>query len=244
MNAFGKSHEGMLRENNEDTVFVSNEPLGPLPNAYIVSDGMGGHSSGEIASQKSVAFFCEYARSHSAEPEDLLDYMVAAARYANTQVFELSLTDPALNGMGATFTACTAAGGKLIIAHIGDSRIYHIVNGTIRQITTDHSYVSELIRSGQITASQARTHPQKNVLTKALGVEASVEVDGALYDTGGQGLALLCSDGLSNMLTEDQILRIVRGKNSMSEKTDLLVAEANRRGGLDNISVILLDMTR
>jgi protein phosphatase len=244
MEALQKSHVGRIRSNNEDTVFLSTRALGSMPNVLIVSDGMGGHNAGELASQKAVAFFQEYAALNTAGEEDLLDYLVSAVRYANRKVYELSLTQRAWLGMGATFTACTAVGGKLIIAHIGDSRLYYIADNAITQVTADHSYVNELVRTGQISPKEAARHPQKNMLTRALGVETDVEVDGQLFDTAGKGLVLLCSDGLTNMLADIEILRIVSKKTDLNTKAEHLIDAANARGGLDNISVILADMSR
>ena len=244
MNAYGITDTGRVRSQNEDTIFVSPDPLGTLPNALIVSDGMGGHRAGEVASQKAVKFFCDYVRSKTCTSDELLDFLVSAVGYANYKVFEMSMRDPSLYGMGATFSACVVSGSKLLIAHIGDSRVYLSAGGQFSQLTIDHSYVNELVRAGQISEKAARNHPRKNELTRVLGVEPRAKIDGIVYDADDGGILLLCSDGLTNMLTDDEISLIIEGTDSLEIKTRCLVTAANDRGGLDNISAVLADLRR
>ena len=233
-----------MRSHNEDTVFFSSDPLGSLPNALIVSDGMGGHRAGEVASQKAVKFFCEYIRSKTCNADELLDFLVSAVGYANDKVYEMSMREHSLYGMGTTFSACVVSGAKLYIAHIGDSRVYLASDGQMNQLTIDHSYVNELVRAGRITEDDARNHPRKNELTRVLGVEPGAKIDGIVYDAENSEFLLLCTDGLTNMLTDDEIMTEIERAGSLEAKTRGLISAANDNGGLDNISVILADLRR
>ena len=244
MNAYGLTDRGMERFQNEDSIFFSSEPVGSLPNTFIVSDGMGGHRAGEVASQKAIKNFCAFVRDKICAPDDLLDFLISAVSYANEKVYEMSLHDPSLYGMGATFSACVVSGARIYIAHIGDSRVYLISGGRISQITNDHSYVNEMVRAGQLTADEARKHPRKNELTRALGVEPVCDIDGLVYESDGGDYLLLSTDGLTNMLTDDEILSIIEGTGTLETKTRCLITAANNKGGLDNISAVLADLRR
>ena len=244
MNIFGLTDTGRIRSQNQDSIFFSSVPIGTLPNVLLVSDGMGGHRAGEVASQKAIKFFCDFIRSKTCIPGELLDFLVSAASYANEKVYEMSLLDHSLYGMGATFSACVVSGRRLYIAHIGDSRVYVTAGGFISQLTNDHSFVNELVKAGQLTEAAARNHPRKNELTRVLGVEAFGNIDGIVYDADNGGFLLVCSDGLTNMLTDDEILRIIEGTGSLEMKTRCLISAANNSGGLDNISAILADLRR
>jgi len=246
LKAYGLTDTGRARSKriNEDTIFFSSDPIGTLPNALIVSDGMGGHRAGEVASRKAVEFFCEYARSKTCGPDELLDFLVSAVGYANEKVYEMSMGDLSLYGMGATFSACAVSGSKLYIAHIGDSRAYLVSGGRINQLTNDHSYVNELVRAGRLSGKDARNHPRKNELTRVLGVEPGAKIDGIVYDADNGGFLLLCTDGLTNMLTDEEILSIVEGTGSLESKIRCLINAANDNGGLDNISAVGADLRR
>ncbi|MDR1542518.1 MAG: Stp1/IreP family PP2C-type Ser/Thr phosphatase [Clostridiales bacterium] len=244
MNAFGVTDIGVTRLHNEDSIFVCVKPIGCLPNLFIVSDGMGGHNAGEVASSKAIEFFCEYVSQGGRTQGKVLEVIVEGVRYANKKVYDLSRQDYTLRGMGATFTACVTTGGKLNIAHIGDSRVYFAANGRLSQLTEDHSYVNELVKMGEITEEEAQHHPQKNILTRALGVEDDEAVDGLAYDANEDGVALLCSDGLTNMLSNIQILQILSEPGSLEDRGRKLIQMANNYGGLDNISAILVDVKR
>ena len=244
MNAFGLTVTGKARSQNQDSIFYSNNPIGSLPNALLVSDGMGGHRAGEVASNEAVKFFCEFIRTKKSAPGELLDFLVSAVSYANEKVYEMSMHNHSLYGMGATFSACVVLGKKLYIAHIGDSRVYLASAGRICQLTNDHSFVSELVRAGQLTEAAARNHPRKNELTRVLGVEPFSNIDGIVYDADNGDFLLVCSDGLTNMLTDDEILQIIEGAGSLEMKTRMLISAANNNGGLDNISAILADIRR
>ena len=244
MNAYGLTDIGKVRTQNQDSIFFSVEPVGMLPNVLIVSDGMGGHKAGEVASQKSIEFFRSFVQAKSYVPDELLDFLVSAVNYANEKVYEMSLQDSSLYGMGATFSACVVYGTKIYIAHIGDSRVYFADHGRITQLTNDHSFVNELVRAGQITEAAARNHPRKNELLRVLGVEAHGKIDGIVYEADNDGFLLLCTDGLTNMLTDDEILSIIQGTDSLKMKTRCLISAANKNGGHDNISAVLADLRR
>lgn len=234
---------GKVRSQNQDAVFASTEPVGALPNLFIVADGMGGHNAGEIASNRSLFFFREYLEQHTMHnaEDGFLDLMVSAAAYANEKIYEQSTNDPSLSGMGTTFTACVFT-PKCEIVHIGDSRAYLIHSGNITQLTNDHSYVNEMIRAGQLTQSEAREHPNRHVLTRVLGVDPYMTADGYVYEAVTGSTVLLCSDGLTNMLSNEALCAIVSSGASISDRAQALVDEANRHGGNDNISVVLIDV--
>jgi protein phosphatase len=237
---------GKVRHNNEDSIFVSNEPVGALPNLYIVSDGMGGHNAGEVASQKGIAFFRDYIE-HMASMDgdvDIMEELARGASYANEKVFEISMTDHAFSGMGATFSLCVLDRGKLYAAHIGDSRIYLIKkDGGIERLSTDHTYVNEMVKAGEITENEARSHPQRHLITRALGTEETLKIDRIVKDVSSGDFALICSDGLSNMVQDDMISGIICESSGLNEKCERLLGLANENGGEDNISVVLIEVS-
>lgn len=241
MKLVGRTHIGKKRSQNEDTLFISNGPIGSLPNLCIIADGMGGHNGGEVASSKSVDFFCEYIRERDCSDGDLLDYMAAALAYANHMVHMLSMTDASLYGMGTTFTACMAKDDRLYVVHLGDSRLYSLSDCRLKLQTSDHTYVNQMIKAGQITPEQARRHPKRNILIRVLGVDAEAPADGLVLDTLDFQMILICSDGLTDMLTDEDIAAILNENTEPEQKADALVESANEQGGLDNISVILID---
>ena len=240
MNAHGISVTGKVRANNEDALFHSDTAFFCLPNIYIVADGMGGHKSGEVASAKAIEFFFERCK-YGALNGEILDFLVESVTYANKRVYEMSCLDESLYGMGTTFTACSYSADKLYIAHIGDSRIYSVAAGRIKQLTTDHTYVGEMIRAGQLTEEEARHHRARNMLMRALGSERVCVIDGyvASFDTAK---ILLCSDGLNGMITDDEILKAFEINTDNAVIADALVGKALDAGGLDNITVIVFDI--
>jgi protein phosphatase len=218
---------GRVREKNDDSVLVD-------PPLYVVADGMGGHRGGDVASQLAL----ETIEGLAAEGRGSLAEQV---RRANRAVWDRSVEDERLSGMGTTLTAARIEGASALIAHVGDSRAYLLRDGVMRQLTADHTLVARMVQSGEISADEADVHPHKNVLTRALGTDEDVEVDEdtvALLD--GDRL-LLCSDGLTGMVTEDQIQAILENSDVPQQAADRLVKAANRAGGIDNISVVVLD---
>ncbi|MCL2355933.1 MAG: Stp1/IreP family PP2C-type Ser/Thr phosphatase [Defluviitaleaceae bacterium] len=248
MYAAGLSDVGAVREQNEDAFFVRNEPIGPFPNLFVVADGMGGHKAGEVASNLAVEKFCAFIKDFPASeflrPGDYLDLLIGAAQYAGEEIIKKADEDESMLGMGTTLTACVIADKKAFIAHIGDSRVYFVYNLGVTQITTDHTFVEELLQTGRVTEDEIKTHPRRHVLTRVLGVSDNMLVDGIVRDLGDAKAVLLCSDGLTNMLDNDAIVRIVNGLGYVEHRTKYLIDEANKRGGLDNISAIVVDVNR
>jgi len=238
MQVTGLTDIGKTRSVNQDSLFFTADPIGTLPNLFIVADGMGGHNGGEIASQKAVDAFCSYVRKTRKPASNPLDTMITAAQKANKKVYDASLVDPSLFGMGTTLTACIIFEGKCAIVHIGDSRAYLITPNHVSQLTIDHSYVNEMVKAGQLTPAEAREHPKRNVLTRVLGVDLTMVVDGYVRELEEDSYILLCSDGLTNMLTDSEIRDIVLGEHG--DKAQALIDAANENGGMDNISVILI----
>ncbi len=219
---------GRQRRGNEDSMFAR----APL---FVVADGMGGARGGEVASRLAVETF-EQGLPDSGSPEERL---AGRVREANTRIYELSHGEPALDGMGTTLTAALLDDAHLSIAHVGDSRAYLFRDGELKRLTQDHSLVGELVRRGKLTEEQAEEHPQRSIITRALGPEASVEVDTWTYPVRESDVLLLCSDGLTSMITEEQITQILTSATSLGDAADRLIAEANQAGGRDNITVVL-----
>jgi len=246
MYAAGFTDTGNARSINQDAIFVANEPVGPLPNLFIVADGMGGHNAGEVASSQAVEAVVDYIRKFKVaelvQPDNYLDLLVTAAQEANSKVCKLAEDNSAMEGMGTTLTACTITGEKVIIIHVGDSRVYAISPSGITQITNDHTHIEEMLQAGQITAKEAATHPSRHVITRALGVPGDFKMDGLIYPLGDIAAILLCSDGLSNMLNNGKIKEIVDIESFVEHRAKLLIKEANAHGGHDNISAILIDI--
>ena len=237
MNSYCLTDIGIKRSMNQDFVYASEQPVGNLPNLFIVADGMGGHNAGDYASRLAVETMIDHIEnSRETKPVRLL---AEALSEANRTVYARSLTDRSLEGMGTTLVACSAVEDCLYIANIGDSRLYLIDSG-IDQITRDHSLVEEMIRARQITREEARVHPDKNVITRAIGMKDEIKAD--LFDVGLKAgdICLLCSDGLSNMVTDEEIFELIQEAPSLEEAAGRLVEKANRNGGSDNISVVLV----
>ena len=239
---------GLVRKINQDTVFCSLEPVGLLPNLFIVADGMGGHKAGDLASTEAVRCFIKCIKERSREAEDIVDLMRLALEEANRYVYYLSKESEDYQVMGTTFVAATFCGNSLYCINVGDSRLYKLNRAgehpmSLKKVTVDHSIVEMMIKEGMITEEEARVHPQKNMITRAIGIEETVEIDDFRLDVDSLVRVLLCSDGLSGMLTDLDILNIVSGKKDVEETAERLVEKANENGGRDNISVIVIDFT-
>lgn len=230
---------GMRRSSNQDFIYASEQPVGNLPNLMIVADGMGGHNAGDLASRYTVESIIEYLEK--AGEKRPIALLAEAIHYANDRVIEKAATDRALEGMGTTVVAAVVRDGCLYVANVGDSRLY-LIDQQISQITRDHSLVEEMIRMGEIQRKDARTHPDKNVITRAIGVKAPVRIDFFDVKLEEGDRILLCSDGLTNMVEDSEILQIVRKYHSPKEAACHLVNEANKNGGKDNISVVLAEV--
>jgi protein phosphatase len=243
MKGFGQSDIGKHRESNQDAILISNEQVGCLPNLYIVADGMGGHRAGNIASALSIASFEQYILNPELSNGELLENMVCALNYANHSVYTESRQHEEYFNMGTTFIGCTIENNNAYIAHVGDSRVYRISCGRITQITNDHSFIAEMLRAGKITPEEAAVHPKRNSITRAVGTDRTVEVDGIICPLYPGDYILMCSDGLYGMMSDEDILALAteEGK-TLEERTKALVDLANANGGTDNISVILINI--
>jgi len=239
LKAFSITDVGKKRLLNEDSVCVREGNIGSLQNFFMVADGMGGHKAGDRASKEAVAVMIDsIERNQSKDPKTILKEALEAA---NRQVFQDAGNNDELEGMGTTVVAATIWDRKLYVMNVGDSRLYLMSGGEISQITVDHSLVEELVRKGVLAKEKARNHPKKNIITRAVGVMTDVEPDFFEVDLKAGDKILLCSDGLSNMLEDSDLLRITCCEGALEDKAKLLVDEANDNGGKDNISVILID---
>lgn len=236
MKTFSLTDVGRKRKVNQDYVYVSELPVGNLPNLFIVADGMGGHKAGDFASRMTVETMTrEIAASREEDPPRIIG---EAIHISNGLILQTAARAPELEGMGTTVVAATIIGETLHVANVGDSRLY-VVGREIRQITRDHSLVEEMVRMGIIDRASARTHPDKNKITRAIGGADTVEPDFFTVDLKPGEIVLMCTDGLTNMLEDEEIRMIIRGAESLEEAAQVLVAAANANGGRDNITVLL-----
>lgn len=244
MLGFGRTDIGQIRPKNEDSIYVSNEPVGKLYNLYIVADGMGGHKAGQVASSTAIEAFLAYLNKYQSDSmEEPLDMLIGGINMANEAVYVLGQTYEEYVDMGTTMVAATIAEDSMYVAYVGDSRLYKISGDSIEQITSDHSLVAEMVKAGQITEEEARVHPQRNCITRAVGTDRTITTDGLIVKVKPDDIILMCSDGLSTMLQDDEILNIARAKNfTIEQRVDMLINTANNCGGKDNISAIIIDI--
>jgi serine/threonine protein phosphatase PrpC len=244
--AFGLSHVGRQRQHNEDAFLVeANAKL------FLVADGMGGHAAGEIASRIAVETISEFIL-HTEEDEGTWPHaydehlkrstnrLMAALKLANTRVLEAMRKDARLRGMGTTVVASLVDGDTVSVAHVGDSRAYLIRSAQLSRITNDHSWVFEQVQAGMLTEAEAERHPLRNVITRALGGALSVAPDASEIECRAGDIYLLCSDGLTGMLPEEQILRVLTEHEDLEAACNLLIDQANERGGYDNVTAVLV----
>lgn len=239
LKTFSVTDIGRKRKMNQDFVYSSEQPIGRLPNLFLVADGMGGHNAGEYASKVTVETIVECIAD--TEETEAMRIMDRAIQSANTKIRKLAATSPLLTGMGTTVVVATCEGDCLYVANVGDSRLYVVGRQGIRQITRDHSWVEEMVLRGGIGREEARNHPDKNIITRAVGVEDTVKVDFFSVGLEEGDTVLMCTDGLTNMLEDREILTIMNGARDIVERAQALVDAANENGGKDNISVILID---
>ena len=239
--------KGVVRSMNQDQVFSTTEPVGILPNLFIVADGMGGHKAGDLASLEAVRFFVRDIREHSTQADDVVLLMKTTLERTNKYVYYMAQESPDYRGTGTTFVAATPIGRKLYCLNVGDSRLY-VVNRAgvspvkLTKVTEDHSIVEMLVKRGMITEEEARNHPQKNMITRAIGIDERVEIDDFAVDTADLTQIMLCSDGLTNMVEDREILGLLTSGRKTDEKCRDLVDAANANGGKDNVSVIVIDI--
>ncbi|MBD0290745.1 MAG: Stp1/IreP family PP2C-type Ser/Thr phosphatase [Thermoleophilia bacterium] len=225
----GVTDAGRKRRRNEDS-FVVDPPL------FAVADGMGGAQAGEVASRLAAAVFREYHGADELEPAERVQAII---QEANRRIFERSRADTAASGMGTTVTAAIVGGQRIVVGHVGDSRAYRVRDGELHQLTEDHSLVADLVRSGRLTPEEADAHPQRSVITRALGTDPEVDVDTCAVEAQPGDVYLLCSDGLTTMVGDDEILRVLAESRSLEAAGKALVKAANRHGGDDNVTVVL-----
>jgi PPM family protein phosphatase len=228
----GTTDAGRKRRRNEDA-FVHDPPL------FAVADGMGGAKAGEVASRLAAAAFREFHEADELGPEERV---TAIIQEANRRIYERARSDAQASGMGTTITAALLVGNGVAVGHVGDSRAYRLRDDRLDQLTDDHSLVADLVRSGRLTAEEADTHPQRSVITRALGTDPEVDVDTFTVEAEPGDLFLLCSDGLTTMVADEEITDIVRGADDLAQATKALVKAANRAGGEDNITVVLFSL--
>jgi len=230
------SHVGLVRKNNEDNCCVCDDLQ-----LLAVADGMGGHKAGEVASKLALDAISGYLRKNSAVlEEDPAEALQMAFRHANTTVYEYAQKDREnFRGMGTTVTAALIRGEKIYIAHVGDSRAYLVRGSVIKLLTSDHSLVNELLMNGSLTEEEAENHPQKNVLTRAIGTAASVDVDIVKENVIKEDIILLCTDGLSNMVHLEEIGQMAGEGETLGARARHFIDKALDRGGDDNITVVL-----
>jgi len=247
LKAFGLTHVGRQRQHNEDAFLVEGDAK-----LFLVADGMGGHAAGEIASRIAVDSISEFIL-HTKEDDGTWPHaydehfrrstnrLMAALRMANTRVLEAMRKDARLRGMGTTVVACMAENDTMSVAHVGDSRAYLIRDGQLSRITNDHSWVFEQVQAGMLTEAEAEKHPLRNVITRALGGALQVTPDASEIEARPGDVFLLCSDGLTGMVPESEIERIVTAtKGDLEKACQELIDAANERGGLDNVTAVLV----
>lgn len=240
LKTFSITDIGKKRKVNQDYVYTSEEAVGNLPNLFIVADGMGGHNAGDYASKLTVeTMISEITGSFEKNPVKIFGKAISAA---NEFIRRKASESPEMEGMGTTVVAATCLGKYLQVANVGDSRLY-VVGKEIRQITRDHSLVEEMVRIGTITKDEARNHPDKNIITRAVGASETVEADYFSVELEEGDVVLMCTDGLTNMLEDEEIRMILNGARDIVEKAQALIDAANANGGKDNISVVLIEQT-
>lgn len=241
MISYGQTDIGMVRSINQDSIYFSDKPVGNLPNLYIVADGMGGHKAGDYASAHAVSWFVDYAKECSYE--NPITIMKTGIAKVNDMLLQMSNEHSELKGMGTTFVAAVMIDNKMYVANIGDSRLYVIGQEDTRQITLDHSLVEELIRTGQLDRRKVRFHPEKNIITRALGTGKEAVPDFFEVELQPGEKVLLCSDGLTNMVEDDEIGSIVMRQQFVDRICEQLIDRANYYGGKDNIGVVVIEQS-
>ena len=237
MKSFSIADAGVIRQVNQDYVYTTDKPIGPLPNLFVVADGMGGHQAGDFASKYTVEVIKrELTRQGEQNIEKAL---VSAIKTANHEIIKKASQDEHLKGMGTTIVAATITNRMMYFANVGDSRLY-LVNQGIVQLTKDHSLVEEMVRLGGIKPEEAKHHPDKNIITRAIGAKENIEIDYYEHRLKRGDIILMCTDGLNNMVEDEELFHLVQGGRDIVESAELLVNAANENGGTDNIGVVLI----
>lgn len=242
MKAYALTNVGVRRTTNQDYVYYSVGNVGNLPNILIVADGMGGHKAGEVASERAVMAVLDSIKNN--ESTDKISVIEMAISAANDIVYDLATSDSKFEGMGTTLVVATLVDDILYVANVGDSRLYLINDEGIKQITRDHSLVQEMVSIGELDKESAKNHSRKNVITRAIGVEKKIMADFFEVDVKENTKILLCSDGLTNMVEDDEISNVIeeyKGED-LEIAVRKLIDKANENGGLDNIAVVLAEV--
>ncbi len=241
MNFYGISDRGKIRQINQDVCLTHYDST--LNTAIlVVCDGMGGAKAGDIASAMAAESFMEYMKSHMTKASNVIDFMQRmneAVRIANSEVYEKSMNDADCAGMGTTLVAAVITGNSAVIANVGDSRAYHITGGNISQITKDHSVVEDMIDRGDLTRSEATNHPNRNLITRVLGTAMDTEPDFFFVNLPQGERLLLCTDGLSNVVTEQVLLSEVNNGTEAKEICERLIRLAVNKGAPDNVTAVV-----
>ncbi|MGM0522677.1 MAG: Stp1/IreP family PP2C-type Ser/Thr phosphatase [Bacillota bacterium] len=232
--------QGRVRPYNEDAGgVVCNQDKQAL---YVIADGMGGHNAGDVASAMVLQYFQTHwpKERQLTRVDDVEHYLSQSIQTVNEQIYQKAKANDAYRGMGTTVVVVMIIDEMAVVAHVGDSRCYKISEAQMKQITKDHSLVNALVNAGEITEQEARIHPKKNILTRAVGTDDTIEVDVTIISCEPGEKLLLCTDGLTNKLTDEDILAIIQSVQTIDEAGEKLIAEANARGGEDNISLVLI----
>ena len=238
MNLYSVTDVGRKRKINQDYVYVSDKPVGNLPNLFVVADGMGGHNAGDFASSFAVRVVVESVEGDvDYNPIKVIRHAIETA---NDELLRQAEKSSSMAGMGTTMVAATIVGSYAYVANVGDSRLY-VMDSQLHQVTQDHSLVQETVRLGELREEEARNHPDKNIITRALGAKKGVNIDffDLKLEPGSQ--ILMCSDGLSNMLTDQEMEEVLSSSESLQKKGEKLIDLANENGGKDNIAVVLIE---
>lgn len=239
MRAYSATDVGKIRKVNQDSVFCSDEPVGNLPNLFIVADGMGGHKAGDLASKLTVETIVDVVSS--IDEKDPVTLMGKAIHRANDAVLGKAKESEEYNGMGTTVVVACIKDDMLYVANVGDSRLY-VIDKDITQITRDHSLVEELVSMGQLNRAEARTNRNKNIITRAVGGMKVVMADYFEIRLKGGESILMCTDGLTNMVEDNEIMNLVKQKADLEARVENLIRSANNHGGRDNVGVILIEV--
>jgi protein phosphatase len=237
MEVYGKTDVGIARSLNQDTIYYTDSRVGSLPNLFIVADGMGGHAAGDFASRYTVENLVKLLEQSGSK--HLVSAIDDSIHLINKMLVRQADENLDMYGMGTTLVLATIEDGILYVANVGDSRLY-VVGEDICQITRDHSYVEEMVSAGKMERGSSEYYSRKNVITRAIGSPSGVVVDYFEIELRTNSQVLLCSDGLTNMLTDEKILKILRSSLSTQKKVETLIDAANENGGTDNISVVLV----
>ncbi|HHU63871.1 MAG TPA: Stp1/IreP family PP2C-type Ser/Thr phosphatase [Clostridiales bacterium] len=242
------SHKGMVRKRNEDCFYIpknddSRRDDGLKRVLLVIADGMGGHNAGEVASSIAVDTVVQRMNNITLDAENIQDEIVNAISLANRNILEKSHQHEQYSGMGTTITMAVVLENVAYIGHMGDCRAYLIRDGEIKQLTDDHSLVEELVKNGSITEEEAVNHPQKHVITRALGIDEQIQVDIIVQELSCEDILILCTDGLINHISVEELLELAVRYDNMQRLVDTLIETVNARGGYDNVTVIAAKLT-